>query len=138
MKSSVKLIIGLMDISMIYLICYSLYILFTPSGLHYLVILYSGLVILISNTIRIIILIKNGRRLLINYITYLAVPLIMISSLGSPIIGRGLCIVSLLMISFTTYSFWRPNNLGTTIIDRTIKYFSVDFEAKGWAEKKNK
>lgn len=139
MKLGIKLIIGLIDIGLIYLICLSLYIYFTPAGLHYLVVLYSGLGVIILNTIRLIILIKNGRRSVINYIPYLTVPLTIFSalfSIESSLFGIGLSTLSLLLIVFTSYSFWIPNNLGSTMIDRTIKYFSIDLEAKGWADKK--
>ena len=140
MKLVLKIIIGTLDTGMIILLLSVLYVLSTPPGLHYLVILYSGFGVIVLNTVRLAILTKNGRRSVIFYLPYLTILFAGLNPFLEPeyhTLASLLAVVNCLLMFYVAYDFWQPNNLGSSIINRTINYFSVDLETKGWTERKN-
>ena len=140
MKTGSKIIIATLDTGMILLLLFVLYILSTPPGLHYLAILYSGFGVVVLNTVRLIILTKNGRRSVMSYLPYLTILFTGINPFLEPdyhIMASLLAIVNCLLMFYVAYDFWQSDNLGSSIINRTINYFSVDLETKGWTERKN-
>lgn len=143
MKLATKIIIGIIDTGMILLLILVLYILFTPIGFYYLVILYSGLGVVLLNTVRLIIMIKNGRKSIIFYFPYLTIFFITFYAFfgyENYLMARLLAIINCLLILFVAYDLWQPNNLGHLMINKMtnkiIEYFSVDLESKGWTENK--
>jgi hypothetical protein len=138
MKSGIKLIIALLDIGMILLLIVALDVTFSPSGLHYLAIVFSAIGVLFLNLIRLLIVIRNGRKSIINYFPFITVILIFIGAILSPeynLLARIFTGFSCFLMAFVAFDFWHPQNLIHSTIDKIIKYFSVDFEAKGWAPK---
>jgi hypothetical protein len=139
MKLAIKIMIGINDLWMIMMLFLSLEIYFSPPGLHYLVIAYSALCILILTTIRLIVLKMNGRKSLIDYFPFLTFFFITVNlffETENNVIPIILASISCLLMLFVAYDFWKPQNIGHSLVDKTIKYFSVDLESKGWIEKK--
>lgn len=114
----------------------------TPPGLHYLAIIYSAFGILILNSIRLISLPKRNRNSIIPYLPYLTAILISFNTIFATeqlFIAQILTGISLLITLFVGIDLWQSDNIGRITINRIIKYFSVDMEAKGWLPKeKNK
>lgn len=133
-----KIFISIIDFGMLAFCITAFYIYMTPPGLHYLVILYSAFGILILNSIRLLFLKKQNRNSIIPFLPYLTVVLISFNSLFATeqyVMARVLTGISLLINIFVGIDLWQSNNIGRITINRIIKYFSVDMEAKGWVPK---
>ncbi|MBT0810083.1 hypothetical protein KIH41_02160 [Litoribacter ruber] len=129
-----------MDAVMILLLIMTIYITFTPPGLHYLMIIYSAVVMLFLNFIRLLMMIKKGRKSVVIFFPFITVVMIFISAILSPdkdLLARILASISCLIMLFVAFDFYKPNNIIHMNIDKVIKYFSVDFESQGWDKNKN-
>ena len=140
MNLKAKVAIGLIDTAIILLLFLSLYIVFTPPGLHYLLIPYSAFGILVLNSVRLLIILNNQKSVA-HFLPYITTLLVVIGALVAPehyLLMQVLIALNCLILLFIAYDFWQPNNIGRTVGSKVIGFFKVDLKAKGWVEKKNK